>query len=368
MRILPLLTTHQQYYSPTKLPSLSFPSGPPFECLRRPSRWVPPRMDSSVSPVPRKDKVVVLMGATGSGKSSLSIDLATLFPSEVVNSDKMQVYDGLDITTNKISIPDRRNVPHHLLGEIDPEDGEFNPSDFRSFGGSAIAGIVSRRKLPLIVGGSNSFIHSLIVEQFNPDDDVFTDLNSKSISTEFRYNCCFIWVDVSFPVLCNYLAERVDEMLDLGMFEELAEFYNPDRIKTPTETGLRKAIGVPEFDRYFSKYPPMTEPKEDDWEWRRMRREAYDEAVREIKENTFQLVKRQLRKIQKLRGAGWDLHRVDATMAFREVLMTSDRNRKQRLKPENQKKKKSRRWIDIWNKDVLQPTMKIVKQFFEEEE
>ncbi|KAF5745259.1 hypothetical protein HS088_TW07G00842 [Tripterygium wilfordii] len=369
MGILPLPTTYQQYYSPTKLLSLSFKTGPPFKSLRRPSRLAPPRMDSSISPVRRKDKILVLMGATGTGKSSLSIDLATLFPSEIINSDKMQVYNGLDITTNKISIPDRCNVPHHLLGEIDPEEGEFIPSNFRSLAGFYISGIVSRGKLPLIVGGSNSFIHALVVDQFNADEDVFsTGWNSKSISTEFRYNCCFIWVDVSFPVLCDYLAKRVDEMLDLGMFEELAEFYNPGRVKTPTETGLRKAIGVPEFDRYFSKYPPMMEQRDDDWEWCRMRREAYEETVRAIKENTYQLVKRQLRKIERLRVAGWDLQRVDATEAFREVLFTSSMNKKQKMRPENQKNKKSGRWIEIWDKDVLQPTVKIVKHFLEEEE
>ncbi|CBI32356.3 unnamed protein product, partial [Vitis vinifera] len=62
-----------------------------------------------------KGKVVVVMGATGTGKSRLSIDLATRFPAEIVNSDKMQVYEGLDIVTNKITEEEQRGVPHHLL-------------------------------------------------------------------------------------------------------------------------------------------------------------------------------------------------------------------------------------------------------------
>ncbi|KAJ6689653.1 hypothetical protein OIU85_006009 [Salix viminalis] len=121
----------------------------------------------------KKDKVVVIMGATGCGKTRVSIDLATCFQSEIVNSDKMQVYKGLDITTNKITIQDRQGVPHHLLGEIDPDAGELTPSEYRLSGGLAISGIVSRQKLPIVVGGSNSLIHALVADRFNPELNVF---------------------------------------------------------------------------------------------------------------------------------------------------------------------------------------------------
>ncbi|KAF2317784.1 hypothetical protein GH714_041097 [Hevea brasiliensis] len=219
-------------------------------------------MDSSTGPTSsstsvhhyhrrQKDKIVVIMGATGCGKTKLSIDLGTRFQSEIINSDKMQVYRGLDITTNKIPIHDRLGVVHHLLGVFDPEDGEVGPSEFRLTAGLAISDIVSRQKLPLIVGGSNSFIHALVVDRFNPELDVF---GGASVSTQLRYKCCFIWVDVSLPLLCDYLCKRVDEMLDLGMFEELLEYF---RRKDPAnQPGLRKAIGVPEFDQYFKNHPP----------------------------------------------------------------------------------------------------------------
>ncbi|KAL0296719.1 UNVERIFIED_CONTAM: Adenylate isopentenyltransferase [Sesamum radiatum] len=67
----------------------------------------------------RHKKIVVIMGPTGCGKSKLSVDLASRFfpSSEIINSDKIQVYRGLDITTNKIPLPDRKNVPHHLSSE-----------------------------------------------------------------------------------------------------------------------------------------------------------------------------------------------------------------------------------------------------------
>ncbi|PHU03736.1 tRNA dimethylallyltransferase 2 [Capsicum chinense] len=65
-----------------------------------------------------KPKVLVIMGATGSGKSKLAIDLASYFPIEIINADSMQVYQGLDVLTNKVTPQEQKGVPHHLLGTI----------------------------------------------------------------------------------------------------------------------------------------------------------------------------------------------------------------------------------------------------------
>ncbi|XP_061339468.1 adenylate isopentenyltransferase-like [Gastrolobium bilobum] len=298
----------------------------------------------------RKDKVVVIVGATGSGKSRLSVELATLFPfSEIINSDKMQVYRGLDITTNKIPLHQRNGVPHHLIGNVDPSHGEFSPSDFRCHAGEVISDITSRRKLPIVVGGSNSFIHALLVERFDPELNVFNDESSLSISSELRYKCCFLWLDISFPVLSDYLLKRVDDMLDSGMVDELAEFFDPNA--TNNQTGLRKAIGVPEFDRFFKKYPPG--PREEEGDEDRVRKGAYEEAVRAIKENTCQLAKRQIGKILLLKRAGWDLRRIDATEAFRAALKSGCNG-------------SGDGFPDIWKRQVLEPSAKIVKRFLME--
>ncbi|KAK2458763.1 adenylate isopentenyltransferase 5, chloroplastic [Trifolium repens] len=298
-----------------------------------------------------KDKVIVIMGATGSGKSRLSVEIATRFPySEIINSDKIQVYKGLDITTNKIPFHQRNNVPHHLLGDVDSSHGEFSPSDFRRYAGDIISDITSRRKLPIIVGGSNSFIHALLVERFDSELNVFEDESSSSeISSDLRYKCCFIWMDISFPVLSEYLLKRVDDMFDSGMVDELAEFYEPD---ADNRTGLRKAIGVPEFDRFFKQYPPV-KPIEKEGNNNSMRERAYEEAVKAIKDNTCQLAKRQIGKILRLKRAGWDLQRIDATEAFRAVL-TSESNGG------------GDGFSDVWKKQVLEPSMKIVNRFLME--
>ncbi|KAL3354433.1 hypothetical protein AABB24_018869 [Solanum stoloniferum] len=117
-----------------------------------------------------KPKVVVIMGATGSGKSKLAIDLASHFPIEIINADSMQVYQGLDVLTNKVTPQEQKGVPHHLLGTISP-CVEFTAKDFRDSTISMINEVWSRNRLPVIVGGTNYYIQAL-VSPFLLDDSV----------------------------------------------------------------------------------------------------------------------------------------------------------------------------------------------------
>ncbi|XP_049344286.1 adenylate isopentenyltransferase 3, chloroplastic-like, partial [Solanum verrucosum] len=119
-----------------------------------------------------KKKVVFIMGATGTGKSRLSVDLATHFRGEIINSDKMQVYKGLEIVTNKITHADKQGVRHYLLAQC----------------------------VPIIVGGSNSYIEKLV------EDPVFM--------FKHKYDGCFIWIDVEQSVLNRRVDTRVDEMVN----------------------------------------------------------------------------------------------------------------------------------------------------------
>ncbi|KAG9155285.1 hypothetical protein Leryth_021311 [Lithospermum erythrorhizon] len=257
-----------------------------------------------------KQKVVLIMGPTGSGKSKLSIDLSTLYfnsSTEIINSDKMQLYNGLEITTNKISEIDRKGVTHHLLGDFyyTKSTPEFTPSAFRSKGEEIISEITLKRRVPFIVGGSNSFIYSLLAKTFDPNLDFFDESTHVDFSCmELRYDCCFIFVNVDLHVLNEYLDMRVDEMLDSGMLEELAEFFESELSKLDNHFGIKKAIGVPEFETYLKQFYSCGGPDV----------EEYERAVRLIKENTRMLAKRQMWKIQRLREAGWDLQdRSDAT-------------------------------------------------------
>lgn len=123
-------------------------------------------------------KVVVVMGATGAGKSRLAIDLAEHFAGvEIINADSMQVYRGLDILTNKVPLSERKGVPHHLLGTIDAST-ECTSKDFRDIAIPIIDDILSRGCLPVIVGGTNYYIQALVSPYLV--DDVVEDMTEVS--------------------------------------------------------------------------------------------------------------------------------------------------------------------------------------------
>lgn len=107
-------------------------------------------------------KVVIVMGATGAGKSRLAVDLAAHFAGvEVVSADSMQLYRGLDVLTNKAPLHEQNGVPHHLLSVIDPSV-EFTCRDFRDRALPIIQEIVDRGGLPVVVGGTNFYIQALV--------------------------------------------------------------------------------------------------------------------------------------------------------------------------------------------------------------
>ncbi|CAK9329056.1 unnamed protein product [Citrullus colocynthis] len=243
----------------------------------------------------RKDKVVFVMGATGTGKSRLAIDLATRFPAEIINSDKIQVYKGLEILTNKVTEKERCGVPHHLLGIADP-NSNFTAADFRRHASSAIDSIVGRHRLPIVAGGSNSFIESLVEEE---------------AEFGYRYECCFLWVDVSLPVLHSFVSERVDRMLENGLVNEVRNLFDPKG--NDYARGIRRAIGVPELDAFLrAEMDPATDDKG--------RCRILEEAILKIKENTRKLACRQRHKIHRLQSKwGWNLHRIDATEVFLQL-------------------------------------------------
>lgn len=289
-----------------------------------------------------KERVVVIMGATGTGKSKLSIDLATRFSGEVVNSDKIQVYRGLDITTNKMPLHDRRGVPHHLLGDLDPALGELPPKGFRDLAARAIAGIAARRRLPVVAGGSNSFVHAAMVDRYDPRLDPFAPERrlQPDVINGLRYRCCFLWVDVQEELLVEHLDRRVEEMVVEGMVEELEEYFAAGQADEGKNAGLGKAIGVAEFREYFSGFGRRTAA-------------AYEAAVAAIKENTRLLAGEQVRKIERLGGReGWALQRVDATAAVAAKLAGEG----------------AEAVASAWERDVLGPSVAAVELFLEEEE
>ncbi|XP_022989507.1 adenylate isopentenyltransferase 5, chloroplastic-like [Cucurbita maxima] len=269
----------------------------------------------------KKHKVVFVMGCTASGKSKLSVNLAAYFPSEIVNSDKIQFYKGLDIMTNKITdSSEHHGVPHHLLGVIEDPEADLTVDDFCRFVEGSIYEIVGRGHLPIIVGGSNNYIEALVE---NPN----TNFRS-------RFDCCFIWIVVLLPVLYKYIAKRVDKMVEGGLVDEAREMFVPN---ADYSRGIRRAIGALELDKYFKAERNGEQLYRDD---------LLKLAIQEIKDNTCKLALCQFQKLHRLRDElGWKLHQVDATAVY---------------------EKSGEEAVNEWMNAIVKPSRAIIKDFLEE--
>ncbi|XP_036372013.1 tRNA dimethylallyltransferase [Megalops cyprinoides] len=106
--------------------------------------------------------LVVILGATGTGKSKLAIEIGKRLKGEIISADSMQVYQGLDIITNKVTAEEQAQCPHHMISFMDPLVSTYTVVDFRNKALSLIKDIHHREKLPIIVGGTNYYIESLL--------------------------------------------------------------------------------------------------------------------------------------------------------------------------------------------------------------
>ncbi|MBX7442564.1 MULTISPECIES: tRNA (adenosine(37)-N6)-dimethylallyltransferase MiaA [unclassified Arthrobacter] len=105
--------------------------------------------------------VIAVVGPTGSGKSDLAVNLALELDGEVVNADAMQFYRGMDIGTAKMTVAERRGVPHHLLDILDVTQ-EASVSDFQQQARDAIADIHARGKRAILAGGSGLYVRAAL--------------------------------------------------------------------------------------------------------------------------------------------------------------------------------------------------------------
>ncbi len=118
----------------------------------------------------QKKPLVIIGGATGVGKTSLSIELAKMINGEIISADSMQVYKGFDIGTAKIKEHEKQGIRHYLI-DILPPNAEFNVFEFKSRAAEAIENIYSDQKIPIIVGGTGFYIQSVLYDIDFQDDD-----------------------------------------------------------------------------------------------------------------------------------------------------------------------------------------------------
>lgn len=127
--------------------------------------------------------LIVILGPTASGKTALALDLAKMFPIEIVSADSRLVYRDMNIGTAKPTMEEQQSVPHHLIDIVSPEE-RFTLADYQSQAFSVIDTIRARSKLPIMVGGTMLYIDSVVYNYHLPAESGQQKENFRGLSLE----------------------------------------------------------------------------------------------------------------------------------------------------------------------------------------
>ncbi len=139
----------------------------------------------------KKPKVIIILGPTASGKTSLGVSLANELNGEIISADSRQVYKGMDIGTGK-DLKEyqvgRIQIPYHLIDIVSPKT-KFNLARYQKLAVSAICEVLEREKLPIIVGGTGLYIQAIVdnyeLSTVKADAKLRAELEQKTISELF---------------------------------------------------------------------------------------------------------------------------------------------------------------------------------------
>lgn len=266
-----------------------------------------------------KKDVIVIVGPTASGKSSLGIELAKKINGIIISADSMQIYKKLNIGTAKVTIEEADGISHELIDIVDIYT-KFSVSDYKKMCYEKIDEIINLNKVPIIVGGTGLYINAVVnnmsFEEF--DSDLENEVNEKikkleqekSIEelydylkkidcetakriekenkkriiraikmsllgvnksevekrndlwhkNESPYNFLVFYIDMPRNMLYDRINKRVDQMVDLGVLDEVKYVYEASR-KDKTITSAQ-AIGYKEFFDFIENKKSLEECKE----------------------------------------------------------------------------------------------------------
>lgn len=130
----------------------------------------------------KKQKLLVILGPTASGKTALSIEIAKKYNGEIISADSMQIYKDLSIATAKPTKDEMQGIPHHLMDFLDLSE-KFSLSDYLTLAKEKIIEIANKGKLPILVGGTGLYINSLV------DNIKLNDIKEDVSLRESLYEC-----------------------------------------------------------------------------------------------------------------------------------------------------------------------------------
>lgn len=258
-------------------------------------------------------KIIVITGPTGVGKTKLSIALAKKYNGEIINADSMQIYKELNIGTAKIKENEKENIPHHLF-DIKNIDEEYTIYHYQKDLRNKIDELTKKNKRIILVGGTALYLkaglfdYTLDENTSNRDLSNYTDEelvyklkeidkninidfnnrrrveraynyyldNNKSITentsgNKLLYPSIFIGLTTERDNLYQIINKRVDQMIDDGLVEEVKNLYEQNIYTKPLING----IGYKELYSYFDK------------------KISFEEAIEKIKQNSRKYAKRQ---------------------------------------------------------------------------
>ncbi len=230
------------------------------------------------------DKVIVIGGPTGVGKTKLSILLARALDGEIINGDAYQIYRDLNIGTAKITDEEMDGIPHHLFSILD-FDEECSVADYQRIAREKIREINSRGKMPIIVGGSGYYLKTILYdykfkETVSKDFSIYSnetlhmmlkDIDEERASKihvnnririiralesgkdiepigEMLYDARVLALTMEREELYERINMRVDVMLESGLLDEISSLLDKG---ATFEMQSMKAIGYKEFKDYF---------------------------------------------------------------------------------------------------------------------
>lgn len=239
-----------------------------------------------------KSKLLILVGPTAIGKTSLSINIAKKFNAEIISGDSMQIYRGMDIGTGKITTAEMDGVPHHMIDILNPDE-TYSVSNFQDHVEVLVKDIEARGRIPFIVGGTGHYIKALIEGyQFQEEDaaeierltaeyeswtgeDLYKELTRLKPGTEIhpnnrqrivrqlvketlggdlkkaytekpKYDTFLIGLGGDRSVIYERINTRVVKMFEAGLVNEVTDLQTQELSKTAAQ-----AIGYKEFLPYF---------------------------------------------------------------------------------------------------------------------
>lgn len=275
-----------------------------------------------------KSPLVVIVGPTAVGKSTLAIQVAERLNGEIISADSMQVYKYLDIGTAKVMPKDQDGVVHHLISIIDPGK-PFSVAEYKKLAETAISDIEARGRLPILVGGTglyvkavvdgldlpghgadrefrkklhnlarengNGYVHDLLKEvdpetagRLHENDlrrviralEVYhstgTPISNQQRGwdeTDSKYLLAMVGLTMNRTGLYQRINSRVDKMLDEGLVDEVRDLMERGYIQGFSSS---QALGYKEIVEYLEG------------------KCTFDEAVAKLKQSTRRYAKRQL--------------------------------------------------------------------------